>query len=89
MSGLFGRTEDLTPYQVQDVAAARELGRAMLAWDTGMGKTWGALALGCALLDDGEIDTVLLVCEQNKLGEWERDVARYTSASVGRYHGKD
>lgn len=45
----------------------------------------GVIALALA---DGEADLALVVCERNKLDDWERDFGRFTTISgVLRYHG--
>lgn len=84
---LYANPRGLLAYQSEDTARARRMGRAVFGWDTGMGKTHGLLALACGLLDDGEIDAVLLVCEQNKLDEWGADLEAFTGATVRRHYG--
>lgn len=87
MSGLYLDPGHLMDYQVTDTARAVALRSAVLGWDPGMGKSRGLLALACRLMDDGVIDAVLLVCEQNKLDEWHRDIATLTAATHLRHHG--
>lgn len=89
MSGLYRDPEHLKEFQLEDIVRLRNRRQGVLAWDTGMGKSRGALALACWLLDKDEIDTVLLVCEQNKLtpAEWEGDIAALTTATWAKYHG--
>lgn len=87
MSGLYLDPAHLKDYQVADGARAAELRSAVLGWDPGMGKSRGLLALACRLVDAGEVEAVLLVCEQNKLDEWQRDIATLTGATHLRHHG--
>jgi SNF2 family DNA or RNA helicase len=81
--------EELKPFQVEDVVDLLRKGRGVLGWDTGMGKSRGCLAAACTLLQRRDIDTVLLVCEQNRLSpaEWEGDITSLTNATWARYHG--
>lgn len=87
--GLYLDPGHLKPYQVHDVDYLRALGSGMLAWDTGMGKSRGLLAMACSLLDDHPDAVIVLVCEQNKIGddEWGGDLAKLTSLSWARYYG--
>lgn len=86
---LYRELEHLKEFQVDDVFALRGLGRGVFGWDTGMGKSRGLLALACWMLEGQAIDTVLLVCEQNRLvpTEWEGDIEQLTTATWARYHG--
>lgn len=45
------------------------------------------LATAAILFEDDDIDIHLLVCEQNKVDEWEKDFAKYTDLRVARYYG--
>ena len=56
-------------------------------WDTGLGKTWLAMALAAYLFEDGKIDLAIVISEKNKLTDWRDDFERATSLSVHRYHG--
>jgi SNF2 family DNA or RNA helicase len=61
-------------------------GGALAIWDTGIGKTVLALLLSAYLFEDNEIDQVMVVCEKNKVREWQADFERFTALSVVRYH---
>jgi len=89
VNSLYRDPQNLKDFQLEDIVTLRRLGRGVLGWDTGMGKTRGLLGLACWLLDKQEIDTILLVCEQNKLGpdEWEGDIKALTTATWAKYHG--
>ena len=56
-------------------------------WDTGLGKTWLAMALAAYLFEDDKIDLAIVVSEKNKLTDWRDEFERATSLSVHRYHG--
>lgn len=79
--GLFG-------FQEEGIALGYIQGCLMAIWDTGTGKTHAAMGLGAMLLEDGENDLILLVCERNKLGEWIEDFARFTSLRVHKHYGQ-
>lgn len=89
MRSLYRDPEHLKDFQLEDIITLHAQRRGVLAWDTGMGKSRGLLALACWLLDKQEIDTVLLVCEQNKLtpAEWEGDIEGLTTTTWAKYHG--
>jgi SNF2 family DNA or RNA helicase len=56
-------------------------------WDTGLGKTWLAMALAAYLFEDDKIDLAIVVSEKNKLTDWRDEFERATSLNVHRYHG--
>ena len=75
-------------FQVDDAVRAY-LRKGMAAvWDTGIGKSAFSLAVGCLALGEGQIDHIIIICEQNKLKEWPEEIAKHTQiTSVGVYHG--
>lgn len=78
----------LFPFQVEGVAHAYEADEGlMFIWDAGLGKSVGATGLGTVLLDDRIFEQILLICEQNKLREWVRDLQEHTSLTVRAHHG--
>jgi superfamily II DNA or RNA helicase len=46
-----------------------------------------ALATAAVLFEEGEIDHVLFVCEQNKVQEWAADIQTFTGLSMALYRG--
>lgn len=56
-------------------------------WDTGLGKTWLAMALAAYLFEDDKIDLAIVVSEKNKLTDWRDEFERATTLKVHRYHG--
>lgn len=87
MSALFHSPKGLYPFQAEHVGWCCARPNNLLAWDTGLGKSVAAMATAALLFEDGVVDHVLLVCEQNKVGEWLDDFGAFTSLSVGKYHG--
>jgi len=83
---LFKPTYDI-PWQYQFIARMYLMGRAVLAADMGLGKSVMALGTAAVAFEHGDIDLVIFCCEVNKLGEWMRDLARFTRLSAGLYHG--
>lgn len=90
---LFYSPLGIFPFQAEGLAEAYmrtepdSFGAAIPIWDTGIGKTVLGLLLACYLYEDGQIDQVMVICEQNKVREWQADFERFTGLSVLRYHG--
>ncbi len=63
------------------------MGNAILAAETGLGKTVMSLGLAGMAMEDGQVDLVLVVCERNKLAEWLADFARFTRIPAAGYWG--
>lgn len=83
----FLKTKTLTPFQIEDVLTAYQRDGHVLAWECGVGKSVGALALAVLCLADDMVDRVLVVCERNKLREWVEDFELDTGLSVRKHHG--
>lgn len=83
----FLKTKDLLPFQAEDVATAYLRDGYLFAWDTGTGKSIGAMALALLCMQDKKVEKVLLVCERNKLREWQEDFQTDTGLSVRIHHG--
>lgn len=78
----------LYPFQLEAVADIILSDEGLLVvLDTGTGKSIIGIATSVAMLNDRQVDKVLLVCERNKLKEWEEDFGRFTTATAKRYHG--
>lgn len=84
---IFSSPRGLYPFQVDGIILCVLRRDNLLVWDTGLGKTIGALATAAMLFEDGEIDRVLLVCEQAKIAEWKEDVERFTTLTAVTYAG--
>lgn len=59
----------------------------MFSWDTGLGKSHAAMQLSALAFEDGIADLVILVCERNKLKEWQDDFAKFTQLDSRIHHG--
>jgi helicase-like protein/type III restriction/modification enzyme restriction subunit len=82
----------MAPYQLDGVvegyARMDQVGGALLAMETGTGKTAVSLMTAALLLEAGEVERVVLVVEASKALDWaEDDVPRFTDLSVGLYQG--
>jgi len=79
---------ELLPYQLDGIAFAASVGRAILADDMGLGKTIQLLSL---VSDQAPgADPTLLVCPMSLVGNWQREAARFTPAlRVHVHHGAD
>src|SRR6185312_1307486 len=78
------------PFQLHDIAKFYLRGSGMATWDTGVGKTALTIGVTCIALERGDADHILIVCEQNKLGDWKSEFAKFSSilaADVQVYHG--
>lgn len=84
---LYRSPRGLYPFQVEHVARVVSRKNNLLAWDTGLGKTHGAMASAAFLFEQGLIDVVLLVAERNKIVEWEEDFSKFTCLSTLKYEG--
>jgi superfamily II DNA or RNA helicase len=83
---LFRPTYDID-WQYGFIARGHLMGRVMVAADTGLGKSIISLGVAGAGLEYELIDQVLVVCELNKLTEWQADFARFTRIRAEVYHG--
>lgn len=61
-------------------------GGIIAVWDWGLGKTHLGMALASYLFEDGRIDQVMVVCERNKISEWQSDFEKFTALSTLRHH---
>jgi SNF2 family DNA or RNA helicase len=90
---IFYSPDGVYPFQAEGLAEAYlrtepdGFGAAIPVWDTGIGKTVLGLLLASYLYEDGEIDLVMVICERNKVVEWQEDFERFTGLSTLRYHG--
>ena len=74
-------------FQVDGIAYGYLLGRAAAIWDTGIGKSHLAMGITGLAFEDAEIDCALIVCERNKLHEWDEDFTAFTTLTPFIYHG--
>lgn len=74
-------------FQAEGVAEVLARPATLAVWDTGIGKSHLAMATAAWMIGNDMVDRVLVVSEQNKVGEWVPDFETYTGLSVLRYHG--
>lgn len=65
-------------YQQSGIAFLVERGRALLADDMGLGKTMQAIAAATLMLNAGEVEKVLVACPTTLLGQWRREIEKFT-----------
>lgn len=61
--------------------------KALLAADTGLGKSMMTMGVSGFAFEEGQIDLAVIICEANKLSEWREDFLAHTRLSVTVYHG--
>lgn len=66
------------PYQGEPLEVFLERGSILLAFDTGLGKTYCAIAAAEHLLETAQVDRVLLVVPAGLKYQWAEAIARFT-----------
>lgn len=56
--------------------------RFLLQWDTGCGKTTGAVLLAQRLVNEGKVDLVLVFCKRTKVLDWEEEFLSSTDLTT-------
>lgn len=77
----------LYDFQANAVAYCYERMGNLCVYDCGLGKTHIAMATAALLFEDALIDHALLVCEKNKIEEWQADFTTFTSLETTAYYG--
>lgn len=86
--GILFRAPIQIKFQIEHIARAIVSENVMLVWDTGLGKSVAGCGIAGLTMEYGFADHVIIICEPNKLEEWQADLARFTRLSpVGLYHG--
>lgn len=83
----FLKTKNLLDFQADDVLKAYTRKGFLFAWDTGCGKSVGAISWVLASIQQGTADMALVICERNKLREWKADFEEETDLTVRIHHG--
>lgn len=90
---LYYSPRGLYPFQTDHIAQAYvgvqsgDQPEWMFSWDTGLGKSHAAMQLAALAFEDGLADLVVLVCERNKLKEWQADFEKFTRLNSRLHHG--
>jgi hypothetical protein len=72
---------ELLPYQLDGIAFAASVGRAILADDMGLGKTIQGVGVGELLAREADIKKVLVVCPASLKSQWRGEVQRFSDRS--------
>lgn len=84
---LYSSPIGLYKFQVTAVVHCYDRLSNLCVYDCGLGKTHVAMATAAMLFEDGLIDHVLVVCEKNKVEEWQADFAKFTALDAALYYG--
>ena len=69
---------DLLPYQLDGIAFATGVGRAILADDMGLGKTIQGVGVAELLAREADIRKVLVICPASLKSQWRNEVQRFS-----------
>jgi hypothetical protein len=70
---------ELLPYQLDGIAFAAGVGRAVLADDMGLGKTIQAIGVAELLAREAGIRRVLVVCPASVKSQWRSEIGRFST----------
>jgi hypothetical protein len=73
---------ELLPYQLDGIAFAAGVGRAVLADDMGLGKTIQGVGVAELLAREAGITRVLVVCPASLKSQWRLEIERFTDRPV-------
>jgi hypothetical protein len=73
---------ELLPYQLEGVAFAAGVGRAILADDMGLGKTIQGVGVAEILAREAGISRVLVVCPASLKSQWRNEIHRFSNRTV-------
>ena len=83
----------LFPVQVEGVAEAycwlteSPEPVADVLWQTGTGKTHWTMATAALMVEEGKVDQIIVVAEQNKIRDWVDDFTQFTDLRAKTYTG--
>ena len=69
---------ELLPYQIDGIAFAASVGRAVLADDMGLGKTIQGIGVAELLARETGIQKVLVICPTSLKSQWRNEIERFS-----------
>ncbi len=78
---------ELLPYQLEGIAFAAGVGRAILADDMGLGKTIQGVGTAEILAREAGIGRVLVVCPASVKSQWRSEIHRFSDRTVQLVNG--
>lgn len=71
------KTSEIEEWQLEDLARLVVKGSGVLGWEQGGGKSLGGATLIHALWERGAAETGLIVCPQDLILQWKREIKRF------------
>src|SRR3990172_8021123 len=78
---------ELLPYQLDGIAFAAGVGRAILADDMGLGKTIQGVGTAEMLAREAGISRVLVICPASLKSQWRNEIHRFSDRAAQLVNG--